>query len=35
MMNSTEEHLEKIKKLQIDNTNLSMELQKLQAQETD
>ena len=29
MMNSTEEHLEKIEKLQINNTNLSMELQKL------
>ena len=29
MMNSTEEHLEKIETLQINNTNLSMELQKL------
>ena len=29
MMNNTEEHLEKIEKLQINNTNLSMELQKL------
>ena len=35
MMNSTEEHLEKIEKLQINNTNLSKELQKLQTQETD